>query len=148
LHRRAFHKLAGVFSLDLLIGRGSQAAAGEESTPKRAGESGSLWSGYLMGAAYYPEWWPAEEWEVDFREMRDLGINAVRMGEFAWAMFERAPGKFDFDWTDRALAVAGRYGIRAILATPTASIPPWLYELHPDVLTGDAKGLAWPKGKQ
>ena len=96
--------------------------------------------GFLVGAAYYPEWWPAGEWEVDFRQMRDLGINTVRMGEFAWALFEPAPAKFDFDWMDRALAIAGRYGIRAILATPTASVPPWLFQLHPDVLSGNSSG--------
>jgi len=39
--------------------------------------------GYLVGAAYYPEWWQPAEWEIDFREMGELGINAVRMGEFA-----------------------------------------------------------------
>ena len=62
---------------------------------------------YLVGAAYYPEWWPSSEWEIDFREMRELGINAVRMGEFAWAQFEPSPGKFDFDWMDRALDDCG-----------------------------------------
>ena len=96
---------------------------------------------YLLGAAYYPEWWPSSEWEIDFREMKDLGINTVRMGEFAWAIFEPAPGKFAFDWMDRALDVARHYGINAVLATPTASVPPWLYQLHPDVLTGNNIGL-------
>ena len=62
-----------------------------------------------FGASYYPEWWPSEEWEIDFHQMRDFGINTVRMGEFAWALFESEPGKFDFDWMDRALAVAARY---------------------------------------
>jgi beta-galactosidase len=99
------------------------------------------WDGYLLGAAYYPEWWPSSEWEVDFREMRELGINTVRMGEFAWAIFEPAPGKFAFDWMDRALDVMSRNGISAVLATPTASVPPWLYQLHPDVLTGNEIGL-------
>ena len=96
--------------------------------------------GYLVGAAYYPEWWPSSEWEIDFREMRELGINAVRMGEFAWARFEPAPGKFDFDWMDRALAIASSNGIGAVMGTPTASIPPWLYQQYPDVLSGSAEG--------
>lgn len=95
---------------------------------------------YLLGAAYYPEWWPSTEWEIDFREMRELGINTVRMGEFAWAIFEPAHGKFDFDWMDRALAIASRNGIGTVLGTPTASIPPWLYEQYPDVLSANQQG--------
>src|SRR5579859_2217383 len=112
MDRRAFHKLAGAVSVSLLLERRLRAAVPQGS---------NHWNEYWIGAAYYPEWWPAEEWEVDFREMRELGINTVRMGEFAWALFETAPGKFDFDWMDRALAIAGRYGIAAILSTPTAS---------------------------
>lgn len=96
---------------------------------------------YLVGAAYYPEWWPEPEWEVDFRQMHELGINAVRMGEFAWAKFEPSLGKFDFGWMDRAIEVAQRYGISTILGTTTASVPPWLYQEHPDVLSGNRQGL-------
>jgi beta-galactosidase len=40
---------------------------------------------FYMGASYYPEWWPEEQWEEDFRKMAGLGFNAVRMGEFAGA---------------------------------------------------------------
>jgi Beta-galactosidase len=105
MHRRAFHKFAGLVSLDLLLGRRSRAADPQASSPKIPNRSGSgVWDSYWIGAAYYPGWWPAEEWEIDFRQMRDLGINTVRMGEFAWALFEPAPGKFDFDWMDRAEA--------------------------------------------
>ncbi len=59
-----------------------------------------------------------DEWETDFREMQDLGINTVRMGEFAWAQFEPSPGKFDFDWMDRALEIAGRNGIGRFSVRP------------------------------
>ena len=131
LKRRSFHKLTGIAGLNLLLGTHSAAALETTRSP---------WDSYLLGAAYYPEWWPPDEWEVDFRQMHDLGINTVRMGEFAWALFEPAPGEFAFDWMDHALSVADRYGIRAVLATPTASIPPWLFELHPDVLSANANG--------
>jgi len=77
---------------------------------------------------------------MDFREMHELGLNCVRMGEFAWALYEPQPGKFVFDWMDEAIAVANRHNIDVILGTPTASVPPWLYEMHPDVLTGNDMG--------
>ena len=132
-----------------LVGRNAVSAAIPAANPatgssQKGNPSASRGRGmgdrYLVGAAYYPEWWPSSEWEIDFREMGELGINAVRMGEFAWALFEPSPGKFDFDWMDRALAIAGRNGVGAILCTPTASVPPWLYQQYPDVLSGNQLG--------
>jgi beta-galactosidase len=72
--------------------------------------------------------------------MQELGINAVRMGEFAWVMYEPAAGKFEFSWMDKAIDLANRHKIDVILGTPTASVPPWLYQLHPDVLSGNDIG--------
>jgi beta-galactosidase len=62
------------------------------------------------------------------------------MGEFAWASYEPVEGRLEFAWMDRAIAVADRCRIQAILATPTASVPPWLRQHHPDVLGGNEKG--------
>ncbi len=117
------------------------ASAGGSAVEPTAKGSRRMWDHYLLGAAYYPEWWEPSEWEIDFRQMQELGINTLRMGEFAWAIFEPAPGKFEFSWMDRAIALANHYGIDVILCTPTASVPPWLYQLHPDVLTGNDAGL-------
>ena len=50
----------------------------------------SVWDRYLLGSAYYPKWWPQAEWEIDFRQMQRLGLNTVRVGEFAWSRFEPA----------------------------------------------------------
>jgi beta-galactosidase len=135
LSRRAFNNLASLFGLSALAGpRWSRTLAAAETDDRTA------WNHYLLGAAYYPEWWHPSEWETDFREMQALGINAVRMGEFAWACYEPAPGKFEFTWMDNAISLARRHGIDVILGTPTASVPPWLYQLHPDVLGANAKG--------
>ena len=118
-----------------------EASAGWAASAPEVKNSRKMWGHYLLGAAYYPEWWEPSEWEIDFRQMQELGINTLRMGEFAWALFEPAPGKFEFSWMDRAIDLASHYGIDTILATPTASVPPWLYQLHPDVLTGNDNGL-------
>jgi beta-galactosidase len=132
--------VAGFTGLNLLLGDRAHAFPAVFSENDSSAHSAGRWDRYLVGAAYYPEWWPEAEWEVDFREMQQLGINTVRMGEFAWAIFEPAPGKFTFEWMDRAIETAGRHGIGVILGTPTASVPPWLYELHPDVLSGNDAG--------
>ena len=141
MNRRKFNQLAGMAGLGALVGRKAVSSAISSQSVNQSGPRGrGMGDGYLVGAAYYPEWWPSSEWEIDFREMRELGINAVRMGEFAWALYEPAPGKFDFDWMDRALAIAGRNGIGAVMGTPSASIPPWLYQQYSDVLSGSAEG--------
>jgi beta-galactosidase len=141
VNRRKFNQLAGMAGIGALVGRNAISATIPSQTGKQSATRGrGMGEGYLLGAAYYPEWWPEAEWEVDFREMQQLGINTVRMGEFAWAIFEPAPGKFTFEWMDRAIATATRHSVSVILGTPTASVPPWLYALHPDVLSGNDLG--------
>ena len=142
VNRRTFNKLAGLAGAGALIGHRAfgfaialVAQANAETSARGLGER------YLVGAAYYPEWWQPDEWEIDFREMSELGVNAVRMGEFAWASFEPAPGKFEFEWMDRAIEIARHNGIGAVLGTPTASIPPWLFQQYTDVLSGNQQGL-------
>ena len=95
---------------------------------------------YTLGVSYYPEWWEETRWERDFALMAEMGFNTVRMGEFAWAAFEPEPGRYRFEWMDRAIAVASRHGLRVVLGTPTAAIPPWLHQRHPDALGGNEHG--------
>ncbi len=135
LDRRGFLTLATVGAGGLLLPEiGRSGSAADASTPPRP------WDHYLLGTAYYPEWWDAAEWETEFAQMRELGFNTVRMGEFAWARFEPAPGKFEFAWMDQEIALANRHGIDVVLATPTAAVPPWLYAQHHDVLGASALG--------
>ena len=102
------------------------------------------WNGgkFIYGADYYPEAWPESQWEKDAIMMQEAGINFVRMGEFAWVKMEPQEGHFDFAWLDRALKVLNAHGIRAVLGTPTASPPAWLYAKYPDIAVMDAKGFA------
>ncbi len=123
---------------DVLKAAASMSALG--SAAGRGSAAGVRWDRYYLGSAYYPEQWDASRWEDDFRKMADLGLSAVRMGEFAWAFFEPAPGKFRFDWMDRAIELAERHRIAVLLCTPTASVPPWLRKLHPDVLGANENG--------
>lgn len=139
MDRRTFNKLAGLAGVGAFVGHG-KAAEAQTADHTTTRNNRKLWDHYLLGAAYYPEWWEPSEWEIDFRQMQELGINTLRMGEFAWAMFEHAPGKFEFSWMDQAIALANRRGIDVILGTPTASVPPWLFQLHPDVLSGNDSG--------
>lgn len=87
---------------------------------------------FRFGVDYYPEHWPEERWAIDARLMQEAGFNTVRLAEFAWSRMEPAPGRFDFDWLDRAIAILQEHGIQVILGTPTASPPPWVMAMHPD----------------
>ena len=51
---------------------------------------------FYLGASYYPEWWSEDRWEKDFSMMEELGLNLVRMGEFAWSWYEPREGEFLF----------------------------------------------------
>jgi len=108
------------------------------------------WNGgkFIYGADYYPEAWPESQWEKDAAMMQEAGFNFVRMGEFAWVKMEPQEGHFDFAWLDRALKILNAHGIRAVLGTPTASPPAWLYAKYPDIAVMDANGVRYRYGSR
>lgn len=87
----------------------------------------------LYGACYYPEHREPERWEEDLRLMRDAGINALRIGEFAWKRFEPSEGSYRFDWLDRFVQLAGNYAIGLVLCPPMRTAPVWLVEKDPSM---------------
>jgi beta-galactosidase len=87
-----------------------------------------------LGAAYYPEQWPRERWDIDAQLMRDAGLSVVRVAEFAWSRLEPSPGTYELDWLDEAVGVLADAGLDVILGTPTAAPPPWLIARHPEIL--------------
>jgi beta-galactosidase len=42
----------------------------------------------FYGVAYYPEHWPEKNWIVDAKNIRDCGMDGVRIGEFSWCRLE------------------------------------------------------------
>ncbi|MCW5852967.1 MAG: beta-galactosidase [Anaerolineae bacterium] len=94
----------------------------------------------LLGVCYYPEHWPEERWAQDATQMRALGLDLVRIAEFAWARMEPAEGRFDWGWLDRAVETLAGAGLKLALGTPTPAPPAWLVQAHPDILPVDAEG--------
>lgn len=109
-----------------------------------------------FGVDYYPEHWvypyggtpeePEARWKRDAELMVQLGVNVVRMGEFAWGLYEREEGQFDFEWMRRAMDVLGEAGIQVVLGTPTAAPPIWLAKKHPEILPIDERGVTKREG--
>lgn len=87
-----------------------------------------------LGVCYYPEQWPRTKWREDARRMAELGIRIVRIAEFAWSRMEPAPGQYEWEWLDEAIAVLAEAGLKVVLGTPTAAPPRWLIAQHPDIL--------------
>lgn len=88
----------------------------------------------LYGAAYYPEYMPYDRLDKDVELMQKAGISVVRVGESTWSSWEPRDGDFQFAWMQRVLDRLNQAGIKAILGTPTYSIPTWLYKEHPEIL--------------
>jgi beta-galactosidase len=94
----------------------------------------------LLGAAWYPEQWPESRWETDLTLMEKAHLHVVRVGEFAWSTLEPTEGHYDLDWLERAINLAGKYGIYTVLGTPTATPPAWLTTKYPETLRIDDNG--------
>lgn len=99
-----------------------------------------------LGAAYYPEAWPADTIEEDVARAREIGINCFRVAEFAWSRMERREGDYDFDWLHRVVNRLGESGIAVVMCTPTATPPAWLTRKYPEVLAYSADGRPYSHG--
>jgi beta-galactosidase len=95
---------------------------------------------FLYGVVYYPEQWPEERWDSDLARIAETGMNAVRMGEGAWSVWEPEEGRYDFAMFDRALELCQKHGLSAIMGTPTYTPPAWLTERYPEVLRASFDG--------
>ncbi len=101
-----------------------------------------------IGVAYYPEQWPKERWDEDARNMAQLGIDVVRLGEFAWSRLEPRRERIQMDWLEEAIDVLASHGMKIILGTPTAAPPPWLFTRHPTILPERADGRKFYYGSR
>ena len=101
-----------------------------------------------LGVCYYPEQWDESLWEDDLNRMLDMGIQTVRVAEFAWNVFEPHDGEFTFELFDRFLALAEKTGMKVIFGTPTATPPAWLTHKYPEVLNADINGVLYRHGSR
>lgn len=89
------------------------------------------------GVYYYPEHWPENQWERDIKNIANAGFEFIHMAEFAWVFMEPEEGRFEFEWLDKAIALAGKNGLKVILSTPPACPPAWLSVKHPEIYKAD-----------
>lgn len=114
----------------------AQTPAAKASTAARDVAHERLW----LGSAWYPEQWPESAWEEDLRLMQGHGANVVRIGEYAWSKMEPTEGQYEMDWLVRAVRLAGKYGMKVVIGTPTDTPPAWMTQKYPDTLQIDGNG--------
>ncbi|WP_207453954.1 beta-galactosidase [Herbiconiux sp. SYSU D00978] len=102
-----------------------------------------------FGADYNPDQWPREVWDEDIALMREAGVTIVSLAIFSWARIQPAKDEWDFAWLDEIMDLLHAGGIQVDLATATASPPPWLTTLHPEILPVTVNGdTVWPGARQ
>lgn len=99
-----------------------------------------------MGTCYYPEHWDESLWKEDLNRMLHVGIEVIRIGEFAWNKFEPREGEFTFEFFDRFLKVVEETKMKVIFGTPTATPPAWLTTKYPEVLNCTIDAIPYKHG--
>lgn len=94
-----------------------------------------------IGAAYYPEMWDESEIDKDIVRMKELGVNCVRVGEFAWGKMEPREGEFNFDWLKKAVDKCWEAGIATVMCTPTCTPPRWMLDKYEEMRGVDSHGV-------
>src|SRR5688572_23332047 len=106
------------------------------------GSSRMPFSGIVLGCDYNYEQWSPEVWHEDMALMRKAGVGLVAINVFGWSNVEPRPGDYDFTTLDRIVELLHDNDIRINMGTGTASPPPWLTRLHPQVLPVAADGTS------
>ena len=86
-----------------------------------------------IGAAYYPELWDESEIDKDIQRCKELGINTLRVGEFAWSKMEPREGVFDLVWLEKVIDKLYDNGIYTVMCTPTCTPPRWVLNKYPQM---------------
>ena len=99
-----------------------------------------------IGAAFYPEVWDKSEIEKDIKRMKDIGINMVRIAEFAWTYMEPKEGEYNLKWLHEVVEALEKNKIAVTMCTPTATPPEWLTTKYPEVLAVREDGEKYQHG--
>lgn len=97
---------------------------------------------FIQGNTYYHYAYPKEEFDRDFKLMRNLGIHYVRTAEIwpGWSVIERQEGQYDFEELDVFVRTAGENGIKICMGIGINDTPFWLYYKYHDLKMRDTDG--------
>jgi beta-galactosidase len=101
-----------------------------------------------LGICYYPEQWDKKLWADDLARMKETGISVIRIGDYAWSVYERAEGIFTFDLFDEFISLASKEEMSIILCTSSVAPPAWLSETYPEILNARKDGVLFRHGNR
>lgn len=93
-----------------------------------------------LGVAYYPELWDEEIIDEDIRKMKEIGVNSVRIAEFAWSTMEKEEGIFDFSCFKKVVRKMAAADIGVVMCTPSATPPKWLTDKYEETMSMNDDG--------
>ncbi|MDE5640983.1 MAG: beta-galactosidase [Bifidobacterium castoris] len=102
----------------------------------------------LYGASMYPEMWSEETNDEDMNHAHDIGMNAVRIGEFFWSKLEPEEGHYDMAYLEGLLDRYRARGLKVVLGVPTPTPPRWFTLAYPQSCVGDADGRVMRHGSR
>lgn len=94
-----------------------------------------------IGAAYYPELWDAAEVDKDIERCKALGLNVLRVGEFAWGKMEPREGEYDFGWLISVVDKLHAAGIDTVMCTPTCTPPRYMLDKYEEMRSVSDRGV-------
>ena len=94
-----------------------------------------------IGAAYYPELWDEAEVDKDIERCKELGLNVMRVGEFAWGKMEPSEGKYQFDWLISVVDKLYNAGISTVMCTPTCTPPRYMLDKYEEMRNVSDRGV-------
>ncbi len=102
-------------------------------------------SEFTFGVTFYPDQWPREIWDENYRKIAETGFNTVRFGEMAWDWVERQDNEFDWEELDTAMDLANKNGIKVVLGLASSQAPTWLLRKYPEVRPISNMGTLYPE---
>ncbi|MFW5839998.1 MAG: beta-galactosidase [Planctomycetota bacterium] len=99
-------------------------------------------SPFVHGTTYYHYANPPAELSANFKKMKEMGLNAVRVAEVwpGWEVLEPQPGRYDFDLLDDYVDKAIQAGLSVVMGIGINNPPFWMFEELPDLRTIDVSG--------
>jgi beta-galactosidase len=101
----------------------------------------TLTNNFVFGTQYHRAPVPLEnEWDDDFKKMKDLGYNTVKFW-LIWKWVEREAGKYNWATYDNLLEKLDKYKLRAVPNTILEMAPEWVYNKYPEAHLVDSNGV-------
>ena len=94
-----------------------------------------------IGAAYYPELWDSAQVDKDIERCKALGLNVLRVGEFAWGKMEPREGEYELGWLVDVVDKLHAAGIHTVMCTPTCTPPRYLLDKYEETRSVSEHGI-------